>query len=81
MGCDGGSIPRRDEMVKLKKKAQKVKIPRAPQSPPSGSLSLSLSLSLSHSLSRVGGQGRRTSGSLEILRSQWSGVETSRGGL
>ena len=24
MGCDGGSIPRRDEMVKLKKKAQKV---------------------------------------------------------
>lgn len=23
MGCDGGSIPRRDEMVKLKKKAQK----------------------------------------------------------
>lgn len=25
MGCDGGSIPRRDEMVKLKKKAEKVK--------------------------------------------------------
>ena len=24
MGCDGGSIPRRDEMVKLKKKAEKV---------------------------------------------------------
>ena len=24
MGCDGGTIPRRDEMVKLKKKAQKV---------------------------------------------------------
>ena len=24
MGCDGGSIPRRDEMVKLKKKIQKV---------------------------------------------------------
>jgi hypothetical protein len=23
MGCDGGSIPRRDEMVKLKKKAEK----------------------------------------------------------
>ena len=26
MGCDGGSIPRRDEMVKLKKKAEKVRI-------------------------------------------------------
>ena len=25
MGCDGGSIPRRDEMVKLKKKAEKVR--------------------------------------------------------
>ena len=25
MGCDGGTIPRRDEMVKLKKKAEKVK--------------------------------------------------------
>ena len=25
MGCDGGSIPRRDEMVKLKKKAAKVR--------------------------------------------------------
>lgn len=24
MGCDGGSIPRRDELVKLKKKAEKV---------------------------------------------------------
>ncbi len=24
MGCDGGTIPRRDEMVKLKKKAEKV---------------------------------------------------------
>lgn len=24
MGCDGGSIPRRDEMVKLKKKAEKI---------------------------------------------------------
>ena len=26
MGCDGGTIPRRDEMVKLKKKAQKVNV-------------------------------------------------------
>lgn len=26
MGCDGGSIPRRDEMVKLKKKAEKVSL-------------------------------------------------------
>ena len=26
MGCDGGSIPRRDEMVKVKKKAEKVVI-------------------------------------------------------
>lgn len=25
MGCDGGTIPRRDEMVKLKKKAEKVR--------------------------------------------------------
>ena len=24
MGCDGGSIPRRDELVKTKKKAEKV---------------------------------------------------------
>lgn len=24
MGCDGGTIPRRDEMVKVKKKAEKV---------------------------------------------------------
>ena len=24
MGCDGGTIPRRDELVKLKKKAEKV---------------------------------------------------------
>ena len=32
MGCDGGSIPRRDEMVKLKKKAEKV---RTASSPPS----------------------------------------------
>ena len=27
MGCDGGTIPRRDEMVKLKKKAEKVSPP------------------------------------------------------
>lgn len=26
MGCDGGTIPKRDEMVKLKKKAEKVSI-------------------------------------------------------
>jgi len=26
MGCDGGTIPRRDEMVKLKKKAEKVRL-------------------------------------------------------
>lgn len=30
MGCDGGSIPRRDEMVKLKKKAEKVRTPICP---------------------------------------------------
>ena len=32
MGCDGGSIPRRDEMVKLKKKAQKVSLLASPLS-------------------------------------------------
>lgn len=25
MGCDGGTIPRRDELVKLKKKPEQVK--------------------------------------------------------
>ena len=29
MGCDGGTIPRRDEMVKVKKKAEKVKYYKA----------------------------------------------------
>lgn len=29
MGCDGGTIPRRDELVRLKKKPEQVSIKKA----------------------------------------------------
>lgn len=30
MGCDGGTIPRRDELVRVKKKPEQVKITTLP---------------------------------------------------
>lgn len=71
MGCDGGTIPRRDEMVKLKKKAEKVSHFLAPC--PHRRLPIPLP--------SVGRPGHGATGSLEVLCTQWRGAETAHRGL
>lgn len=75
MGCDGGSIPRRDEMVKLKKKAEKVGyIIVCHMALPSATLTSFCTLS-------IGRPGYGATSSLEVLCTQWWGTETTYCGL